>query len=481
MPHSEAAAFVTASAHPGGLERGRISGVVVSACSVLVCAALLLWPALLNGYPLLFGDTGVYLRDGIRMHMSWPRPLFYGLFMLPLHLERTVWPVVIAQALITAGTLLAAMRCFLPGLSAWMLIPAGLALTVGTSLPWFVSQLMPDIFGGLMVLTLAILLLSPRPLRPGTQLLIILFAAACITMHLSFLPISLAVLVVLLLCRAWLRLKMRPVLVRGALVPVIAVLVATLANAQLTGQVSPSPYGKIFVLTRILLDGPGHRALDRECPQPGWTLCAYKNQLPTTEDRILFGDDGIVTKAGGYRVVAPQAMPIIAAALRAEPVTMLADAARNTVRQFFSFRSGDALVVPMAVNETAWRETFPNSEQDRYLGEPAIPAAPARAGGAAGGPSCNGGDVAACPSCRVRRRAAAPGCVGRRLCGDPGSIARECVRLRRAVGRVRPLPEPLRLARAVWGGTHVARLVASAYRASVACTSPMGLGLANPG
>src|SRR3954463_14656444 len=131
----------------------RRPGGVASLLSILISAALLLWPAMLSGYPLLFGDSGVYLGDGIHLHMSWPRPLFYGLFMLPLHLKLTVWPVVIAQALITAVVLHVVIRCFLPGLASWVLIVVTLFMTVCTSLPWFVSQLMPDIFGGLMVLT----------------------------------------------------------------------------------------------------------------------------------------------------------------------------------------------------------------------------------------------------------------------------------------------------------------------------------------
>src|SRR3954453_22107752 len=162
---AEPVPFVGTTARHEPIERGSRTGTVAMALSMVVSAALLLWPAFLNGYPLLFGDTGVYLTDGLRLHMSWPRPLFYGLFMLPLHLQTTVWPVIVVQALITAAFLSAVMRCFLPGAAAWVLIPVTLALSGGTSLPWFVSQLMPDIFGPLMVLAVAILLLSPRPLR----------------------------------------------------------------------------------------------------------------------------------------------------------------------------------------------------------------------------------------------------------------------------------------------------------------------------
>src|SRR5437764_14354857 len=93
----------------------RRSGALASLLSILISAALLLWPAVLNGYPLLFGDSGVYLGDGIHLHMSWPRPLFYGLFMLPLHLKLTVWPVLGVQALLTAMAMHACIGCILPG------------------------------------------------------------------------------------------------------------------------------------------------------------------------------------------------------------------------------------------------------------------------------------------------------------------------------------------------------------------------------
>jgi hypothetical protein len=309
----------------------------------------------------------VYLTDGIRLHMSWPRPLFYGLFMLPLHLKATVWPVVAVQAVVTAAILHLVIRCFLPGLAAWVLVPVVLVLAACTSLPWFVSQIMPDFFAGLLVLALATLLLVPARLGAAMQVLTILFAAACITMHLSFLPISLAVLVTLLLCRLWLGERVRVSdLLRAAVVPALALAVSTAANAQLTGNVSPSPYGKIFVLTRVLLDGPGQRALQRDCPRPGWTLCAFKDELPRTEDDILFGDQSVVTRAGGYMAVGPQAWPIILSALRAEPGVMLRNALRNTARQFISFRSGDALLVRMVSVDDVWRADLPKAEQDRY-------------------------------------------------------------------------------------------------------------------
>lgn len=337
--------------------------------AVVLAAALLLWPAVLNGYPLLFGDTGVYIKDGIDHHVSWPRPMFYGLFMLPLHLRITTWPVVVVQALIAAFVLLTTMRSFVPRISPWALVPVTLVLTVGTSLPWLVSQLMPDLFAGLLVLVLATLLLRPPLLHPAWQVAAVLFAAGCITMHLSLLPISLAVIVGVLAYRVWNRRRVGwGDAARAVLVPALAASVLIGTNALLIGQASMSPYGKIFLLNRLLADGPGVRALERECPRPDWTLCAFKAEIPTIvdEDDILWGADSVLARAGGYKVVAPQVWPIIRSALQAEPGTVLWQAVRNTALQFVSFRSGDALLRPSAFNDGIWSAVFPTAEQARY-------------------------------------------------------------------------------------------------------------------
>lgn len=338
-----------------------------SFASVLISAALLLWPAVWNGYPLVFGASGVYLRDGVQFHMSWPRPLFYGLFMLPLHLKITAWPVVVAQALITSVVLQTVIRAFLPGLGAFVLVLVTLVLAVCTSLPWFVSQLMPDVFGGLMLLVLALLILAPERLGAALGLLAVLFAAGCVTMHQGFLPVACVAVLVLLICRTRTGEPVRwSDLLRGAAVPVLALGAMIGANTVLLGETSPSPYGKLFILSRILVDGPGKRALDRECPRPDWVLCGFKDNLPTTPETIQFGEEGLLARAGGHRVVAREAWPIILSAVSAEPASVLRDAARNTVAQLLSFRTADWLVLPMEDVVAAWRAIFPPAEQARY-------------------------------------------------------------------------------------------------------------------
>ena len=123
--------------------------------------ALLLWPALWNGYPIVFADTGTYLSQAIHRYAGWDRPVFYSLFMLPLHLTLTVWPVVAAQALLAAWVLWLVVRVLAPAVSAVAFV-TGWPAVVGTWLPWLVCELMPDLFTPLLVLVLGLLAVAPE-------------------------------------------------------------------------------------------------------------------------------------------------------------------------------------------------------------------------------------------------------------------------------------------------------------------------------
>ena len=137
---------------------------------ILLAGVLLTWPALWNRYPLVFSDTGTYLSQAIEHYAGWDRPIFYSLFLLPLHLTLTTWPVIAAQALLTAHTLHLARRTLFADASDWWLVPLAGVMATATALPWFVAQLMPDVFTGLLVLALILLILLPERLSPGERL-----------------------------------------------------------------------------------------------------------------------------------------------------------------------------------------------------------------------------------------------------------------------------------------------------------------------
>jgi hypothetical protein len=333
---------------------------------LLLTAALLTWPALLNGYPLVFSDSGTYLSQALNRYLGWDRPAFYSLFLLPLHLGLTTWPVVAAQAIIAAWVLHVTCGVLLRGFPS--VAPVAM-LAAASSLPWFAAQLMPDLFTGLLVLALALLALAPERLGAREALGLAAFAAFAMAAHLSNLPLGLALLVVLLPLRR--RLGARAPLCRPALVRILgAPLAAALAlsGANLVGRGTPAlaPYGNVFLLARVIYDGPGRDALARSCPAAGWRLCAFRDRLPVTADDFLWRADSPLNLAGGPKLVSAEADPIIAAAVRAEPRRELSAFLGNTVRQLTLFDSGDGLHAwPATV--TPWiRRDFPDFEQAAY-------------------------------------------------------------------------------------------------------------------
>jgi hypothetical protein len=304
-------------------------------------AALLLWPAFWNGYPIVFADTGTYLSQAINGYMGWDRPPFYSLFMLPLHLTLTTWPVIVAQAILTVCVLrlVSGLRWrWLPGMTA--------LLAVGTWLPFVVSQLMPDIFTPLLVLVLC---------AGATRWRWVFFAAFAIAAQQSSVLLSMVVLPFTVWGRA--RLLVAPVLGVAALLAV---------NAIGHHRLALSPYGNVFLLARVIYDGPGMTVLRRDCPDAGWRLCAYLDRFPPTSDDFLWRADSPIVLAGGHKVVSAEASAIIAAALRAEPGVQLQAVLRNGLEQIRRFESGDGLEAwPAEV--TPWIERdFPAAERQRY-------------------------------------------------------------------------------------------------------------------
>ncbi len=357
-----------------------------------LAASMLLWPAVWNGYPLVFADTGTYLSQAINGHLGWDRPPFYSLFMLPLHLTITTWPVVAAQAMLTVAVLrmVAAVRW------RWMPLVAA-ALAALTWLPFLVSQLMPDVFTPLLILVLLMApvreatrfwkgwrpfsLVLPPPsgagavsggpdepghdaIKRGTRRAFprplntlwptevnVVFTAFTIAAQQSSLLLSLALL------------PFRP----SAIKPIFLAVTALLAVSMLAHhRLALSPYGNVFMLARVIYDGPGMDALHRQCPGAGWRLCAYLDRFPPKSDDFLWRSDSPIVLAGGHKIISAEADAIIAAALRAEPGREALAMLRNGWEQLTRYASGDGLE-SWPIEVTPWIERdFPPAEQARY-------------------------------------------------------------------------------------------------------------------
>ncbi len=137
-------------------------------------------------------------------------------------------------------------------------------------------------------------------------------------------------------------------------------------NLTVHGSASIAPYGDVFLLARVIEDGPGRDALLRACPDAGWRLCAVRDRLPASADEFLWARGSPLNATGGPKRASAEADAIIAAAIRAEPGRELSAMLRNAGRQLLRFSSGDGLQ-PWPDTVTPWIDRdFPRFERAAY-------------------------------------------------------------------------------------------------------------------
>src|SRR5262245_10856863 len=161
----------------------------------LLGLAALLAPAWWNGYPLLQYDTGGYLARWYEGYLVPSRSTVFGLF---LHVGEGLhfWPELLLQAGCTVWVISLVLRVFGLGGGPWRSAIVVVGLSCVTALPFLSSTLLTDIFAGLAVLSLYLVLFHRAELARAERfglLSLIAFAAAS---HNATLAVLLAIMTV---------------------------------------------------------------------------------------------------------------------------------------------------------------------------------------------------------------------------------------------------------------------------------------------
>ena len=249
---------------------------------------LLLAPALWNGYPLLQYDTGGYLARWYEGYLVPSRSTVFGLY---LHFgeDSNFWINMGIQALATLWILQLTLRVFNMARPA-RLIALSIALILTTALPWLASMLLTDIFAGLSVLSLFILVLHGDKISGIEKCLLFAFTAFAAATHSATLGVLFG-----LCCAGWI---VRPLLreriaiaglAQGSLTIVAGAAMLLAANFALSGQLAWTPGGSGVAFGRMLQDGIVARYLRDHCPRQHFKLCPYRDELPATADDFLWG------------------------------------------------------------------------------------------------------------------------------------------------------------------------------------------------
>jgi hypothetical protein len=79
---------------------------------LLFAAFILLWPAIWNGYPLVFSDTGTYIASAFDQKVPFDRPIGYGDFIQFFSQGVSLWSVVYVQAFFAVYLLWQVVKVF---------------------------------------------------------------------------------------------------------------------------------------------------------------------------------------------------------------------------------------------------------------------------------------------------------------------------------------------------------------------------------
>ena len=285
---------------------------------------LFLWPAIYNGQPFFSPDTSAYVR-GFDAGVVWltgresawttwasaanatqgpsgrslqspnfiiaGRSASYGALLYLGELLGGLWASVALQAALALAAVSLTLKHFkllnLPNL----LLTAG-TLGLASSLPFFASFLLPDVFAGLAILAAANLLALGDRLERWE----FVFWLSILTVAVVFHPSHLAILVVLLGAAIIVRLLTKKISRVGTMALALAAVIgfaseigfALAVEKVLNIQVSRPP-----ILTgRIIADGTGAAYLREKCPQAGFVVCKFVDRLSSNSDAFLWEPNG---------------------------------------------------------------------------------------------------------------------------------------------------------------------------------------------
>lgn len=267
--------------------------------STLAVAALILlalvWPAIWNGLPHFFPDTGGYLFVAWGNFWLVDRSSFYGAFLRPLMAWNGLsglWLGLVPQLLATLLVLFATAKRLEARNWQWVL-PIILVITTG---PFHASQLMPDAYA-VVVLLLGWLCASRDPHAAGSPLLWLAAAAACLP-HSTF-PAILVASASATILTLWIAgLSFRGVMHRAAALALTVLFIIgcqLLANGAFFHRITYAPRSSAFLYASLNEDGLLKPWLARNCPVDPRVkdLCAIAPQFHDDSQKLLWAPDSI--------------------------------------------------------------------------------------------------------------------------------------------------------------------------------------------
>lgn len=351
--------------------------------AVVLGAIVLCFPIVFNGSAYLFPDSDSYYRGGstimsflthkktneavkaeaaptpsdgnasedahvnIDTTVFLARSPFYGVLVYLVSKPKGFWSLVAIQALVASFALFQSAKAFsgrrpLAAFAATVFITA-----VASSLPWYVSFVMPDIWLGAAIVCWIAVIFGTGPQRLFSLLAACVLIIAAALFHQSNWVVLVGIAVSAPLVGLITGVADRRMYTAVA-VGVIGIGAGLAANWTF-GYLAQRHYGEpirqpIFVTARLLADGPGREYLQKSCaenPQE-YVLCRYRNQPLESSDDILWSSEagsGVYTTADyeTRKALSEEQWRFVMGVLANDGLGVMEAAAANTLEQLSTF------------------------------------------------------------------------------------------------------------------------------------------------
>lgn len=298
------------------------------------------------------------------------RSMFYQIVAWTGYEFGRLWTLATAHAVMVAYPLVLVLVRVLGARPGWPFLLALGALGLVTPLGLFIGIAMPDILSGVLVLSVAAMMIGWDALARMERFVLFAIATFAMVAHTSHFLLGLVLPVALLL----LPLRKAPMWRGAALVWLACLSSAGLETVQQTLQARntdtvmlPRPH----LTAHLVDDGPAIAYLQRACPEIGFEMCKHVDHLPVEWRDFLFGGTDPDTRFFAdapldvQAAISHEQFALARNVLLDDPVGVVEFAARAAVHQLVRFDPAGGMV-PAAVlpqdmsNLPDWIASYPD-------------------------------------------------------------------------------------------------------------------------
>jgi hypothetical protein len=325
--------------------RSRLIQALLTGLALATGMALLCWPAIRNGFPFVFSDTGAYIAQYepnlvsiFTPHLD--RPDYYSYLIWFFSAGRNLWGIIIAQALIMAWLLYRAACAISSTKTALVYLIFCIATAIASVAPVLASTIVPDIWLTYAFIAAILYVAFENSFANKSILLGLIFASSLVSA--SHATIVVGSLIALTITRIFFKFPLTRSLV-CMIPPILAVLLLCMGNYKVFGSFKPVEGSQMFIFARLADNRNLDKVLPRYCIDHEASLvCQHQHDILSAPSESFIIWSPLGQAINGLRDNSRDLARINRMALHAEPLGIIKASLIHSM-QLFSMQSPNFL------------------------------------------------------------------------------------------------------------------------------------------